>query len=315
MQAKHLYEIACASEPTIPVFSQAWWLDATAGPANWDVAIVHDGTKLVASMPYLMRRRYGFRISTQPQLTQCLGPWLRPSTAKSAKRLARDKDLMGELLDQLPPSDYFVQNWHRTRTNWLPFYWRGFSQTTRYTYVLADLTDLDSVWRGLDQSIRTDIRKGRDRFDLTVRDDLGLDAFLELNRMVFARQGKKVPYRDEFVRQIDTASASRGRRMILIAEDRQGQRHAAVYIVWDEMSAYYLMGGGDPTLRNSGATSLCMWEAIRRASAVTKSFDFEGSMIEPVERFFRSFGAEQTPYFELKKVGSPLLRAVDYLRN
>jgi hypothetical protein len=315
MDAKLFYTLACKNEPTIPIFSQAWWLDATAEPQGWDVAVVHDGVRLLASMPYVTRRRYGFRISTQPQLTQSLGPWLRASEAKSAKRLARDKDLMAELIDGLPPSDYFVQNWHHTQTNWLPFYWRGFRQTTRYTYVLNDLSDMDAVWRGFDQGIRTDIRKARDRFGLVVRDDLGLDAFLALNRMVFARQGKRVPYGDDFVRRIDAACASRGTRMILIAQDGQGRHHAGVYVVWDTESAYYLMGGGDPELRNSGATSLCMWEAIQRASANTRSFDFEGSMIEPVERFFRSFGAQQTPYFELRKIDSRLLRAVHQLRN
>lgn len=75
------------------------------------------------------------------------------------------------------------------------------------------------------------------------------------------------------------------------------------------------MGGGDPALRNSGATSLCMWEAIRFAATVTKSFDFEGSMIEPVERYFRAFGAIQTPYFSVSKTPSRLLSSYQVLRK
>ena len=31
------------------------------------------------------------------------------------------------------------------------------------------------------------------------------------------------------------------------------------------------------------------------------TFDFEGSMLEGVEGFFRSFGGVQTPYFRLSK--------------
>ena len=56
------------------------------------------------------------------------------------------------------------------------------------------------------------------------------------------------------------------------------------------------MGGGDPHLRTSGAGSLLIWEAIQRASADSQVFDFEGSMLRPVERFFRAFGGRQTPY-------------------
>lgn len=59
------------------------------------------------------------------------------------------------------------------------------------------------------------------------------------------------------------------------------------------------MGGSDPDLRSSAAISLCMWAAIKFASTVTKILDFEGSIMEPVERFFRAFCAKQTPYFAL----------------
>lgn len=75
------------------------------------------------------------------------------------------------------------------------------------------------------------------------------------------------------------------------------------------------MGGGDPDLRNSGATSLCIWEAILFASTIVKKFDFEGSMIESIEKFFRAFGASQTPYFEIYKTPSKLIRTAFFLRD
>ena len=65
--------------------------------------------------------------------------------------------------------------------------------------------------------------------------------------------------------------------------------------------AYYLQGGNHPDLRNSGAASLVMWEAIQFASTVTQQFNFAGSMIPSIERFFRGFGATQVPYFSIYK--------------
>jgi hypothetical protein len=70
------------------------------------------------------------------------------------------------------------------------------------------------------------------------------------------------------------------------------------------------MGGGDPALRNSGATSMVLWQAITFAATVTKRFDFEGSMLEPVERFFRAFGARQTPYFRVTRSGRLMRLAI-----
>lgn len=309
------YRNLCTQEPSIPLFSQAWWLDATAGEGAWDVALVEKGDTVVAAMPYVPRQRYGFTVLGQPALTQTLGPWLRETDGKSSSKLAQQKDLLQALIAQLPPFACFTQNWHWRMGNWLPFYWAGFQQTTRYTYILHALGDEATLWGGMRENIRTDIKKASNRFQLRVRDDLTLDDFLVLNRMTFARQNMALPYTEAFLHKLDQACVARQARKIFIAEDEQGRRHAGVYIVWDGNSAYYLMGGGDPELRNSGATSLCMWEAIKFAASVTKCFDFEGSMIEPVERYFRAFGAQQTPYFTVSKTSSRIMKVVQCLRD
>jgi hypothetical protein len=311
---KDAYRTLCDVETSIPLFSQAWWLDAVAGN-NWDVALVEKGGEIVASMPYVIKQRYGLTFISQPPLTQTQGPWFRQTNAKYAKRLSREKDFMGALIDQLPKYDHFAQNWDHLQTNWLPFYWKGFSQTTCYTYRIEQLGNSDEIWAGFQQSIRTDIKKAANRENLTVRDDLPLSDFYALNTMVFQRQGKRVPYSEAFVEELDQAAAARGCRKVFIAEDDQGRHHAGVYLVWDRNSAYYLMGGRNPELRNSGATSLCMWEAIKFASTVTGAFDLEGSMLEPVERFFRSFGAVQTPYHNIRHTPSRVLQAASTLRS
>lgn len=312
---KSAYRALCESESTIPLFSQAWWLDAVAGEEHWDVALVEKGGKVLASMPYVQHRRKPMVLLGQPPLTQTLGPWLRNTGAKQATRLSRQKDLMGRLIGALPRYDHFRQNWHHSQTNWVPFFWAGFSQTTRYTYRIPDLSDGKKVWDGLQTNIRTDIKKAQSRFGLHVRTDLDVGDFLKLNVQTFERQGKRLPYSAGLVERLDAACRGRRARQIFIAEDSEGRRHAGAYVVWDSNSAYYLMGGGDPELRNSGATSLCIWESIRFAATVTRSFDFEGSMIEPVERFFRAFGAEQTPYFAVSRTPSRLLRALLCVRG
>ncbi len=308
MRRKESYRMFSRNEPTLPIFSRDWWLDATAGPDGWDVAIVMKAGQVMAAMPYVLMRRYGLRVLGQPPLTQKLGPWFATVNGKQPTRLAQEKDWMQALIDQLPPFDHFNQNWHYGRTNWLPFSWNGFQQTTRYTYVLDKLGDKDKLWAGFDNSTRAECKKATQRFNLQVRDDLPLDDFLALNRMTFLRQNMAVPYSDDYVRRLDAACAERGCRKFFIAVDGEGRHHAGNYIVWDENSAYGLMAGADPGLRNSGAASLCMWEVIRHAAGVTQRFDFAGSMMEPVERFLRGFGATQVPYFNLSKTPSRLLR-------
>ena len=287
------------------LFQEPWWLDAVA-PGEWDAVVAEHAGRVVGRLPFVIKRRYGFTYNAMPPLTQTLGPWIEPKEAKCAKVLAWQKDVMNELIQRIPAFDMFGQNFHYEVTNWLPFYWQGFEQTTRYTYLLSDISDHGTIWDGLMENIRTDIKKADRR--VCVRTDLGLDRFLEVNEKTFLRQGKRLPYSHELVYRIDNACGD-GSRRVFFAEDGTGRIHAALYIVWDERSAYYLMGGGDPDLRNSGATSLLMWEAIKFASTVTRRFDFEGSMIEPIERYFRAFGGEQKPYFYVTKT-RPLFKAV-----
>ena len=86
---------------------------------------------------------------------------------------------------------------------------------------------------------------------------------------------------------------------MFFAVDGDSRIHAALYLVRDADYAYYLLGGADPRLRNSGAQLLLFWEAIKLAATLNVKFDFEGSMIEPIERVFRAFGAVQVPYMKV----------------
>lgn len=302
------YRQLCRREDSIPLFSQAWWLDTVCGRDEWDVVLVEKDNQIVGSMPIYQTTKFGLKVIAHPPLTQTLGPWMRPSIAKYAKALGYQKHVLDALINQLPTYGYFSQNWHYHNTNWLPFHWRSFKQTTRYTYIIYDLTDMTKLWKNLEEKVKTEIRKATSRFGLEVRDDLTIEDFFKLYRMTFDRQGMSLPCSESFVKRVDKSCVERGQRKIFIAEDKQGKHHAGVYIVWDSNTAYYLMGGGHPELRSSGATSLCIWKAIQHSATVTKEFNFEGSMIENVERFFRGFGAIQTPYFSISKTASRILR-------
>ncbi len=282
------------------VFEQPWWLDAVA-PGRWGEAIVRRGDEIVARLPYTYRRELGLEAIVQPPLTQVLGPWLAPTDGKYARRLETEKKLLGELVDELPPVDLFRQSFSHTLTNWLPFYWAGFEATVRYTYRIDDLTDLDAVRAEFQEQVRRGIKKAEGA--LEVVDDFPLDELLRLNAETFARQGLEPPYSDALVRRLDAACSARSARRILGAVDVDGRTHAALYVVWDERTLYPIINARDPELQAFGSNTLLYWEAIRLASEVSEAFDFEGSMIEPIEHFVRAFGGRQTPYLSISKIG------------
>ena len=61
------------------------------------------------------------------------------------------------------------------------------------------------------------------------------------------------------------------------------------------------MGGINPKYKDLGGMDIVQFESIKFALESGRKFDFEGSMIESIEKYFRSFGAIQKPYFQITK--------------
>ena len=296
-------ETRCANA----IFQQPWWLDAVA-PGRWAETVIERDGRTVARLPYVVRGRGRLRMLTQPPLTQTLGPWVERSGAKPANALADEMELLTALEAALPPAEAFLQHFSPTMLNALPFFWAGYRIEVRYTYRLGGLGAEDALWDGLRGNIRREIRKARKRVE--VREDLGLDLFHAVWSKTFARQRLAPPHSLAALERLDAACSARGARATLFACDEADRVHSVAYVVWDDHAAYYLLGGSDPDLRTSGAASLLMWEAIMRARRVTDIFDFEGSMLRPVERYFRSFGSRQAPYLCVSRASRPARAAL-----
>jgi hypothetical protein len=299
------------------IFQKKWWLDAVAHE-KWHTIEIKNGDEIIARMPIVLEKKYGIIKIIQPPLTQTLGPWITVHNGKYANQLAFEKKVLNQLIGQLPKFDIFNVSFNYTFKNCIPFHWHGFKQNIKYTYVIDDLSNENIIWDGFLDNIRTDIRKAENRYALKIVTDLSIDIFLDVNEKTFNRQGKKLPYTREFIRNFDLACMQNKSRKIFFAIDNFDNVHAAVYIVWDEISAYCLMVGGDPEFRNSGATSLCIWHAIKFSSTVTKKFDFEGSMLESVEKYYRAFGAKQYAYSTISKNNtfkSKLIEVLSLIKN
>lgn len=302
MENKEKYRQLCKVEKTIPIFSRDWWMDAVCGEDKWDVILFEKDDYIIAAMPYFIKERFRFKYITQPKLTPTNGIWIKyPEHQTYRKQLSYEKEMMQGIINQLSlvNIDYFQQSFHYSVTNWQPFYWRGFKQTTGYTYVIEDLSNLDRVFSNFSKSNRKIIRKAEKIARVYSSDDI--EQFYEMNKKVYDRQGLSIPYSLGFLSTVDKACVKNNCRKILVAEDEKRQIHSTVYIVWDSNSAYLLMSGTDPKFRYSNYKTLLVWEAIKFASTVTKKFDFEGSMVEPIAEYFRKFGGVQKPYFNISK--------------
>ncbi|MBO2009426.1 GNAT family N-acetyltransferase [Hymenobacter negativus] len=311
MSAKARYHDFCRTAPDVPVFAQPWYLDACAEGGTWDVVLAAEKGRVVAALPYFCKQKGPFRYVTMPLFLKWLGPYMLP---EFRGRLPQEHELLKQLIEQLPDFAAFKQNFYPTTTNWLPFYWEKFRQTTFYTYRLHQLRNLAQVETGLGTGIRRDIRLARQK--VRVVHDLPLATFYAVNQLSFTRQGLPAPYSEAQFRRLDAALAAQQARQLFFAVDEQDRVHSVAYLIWDNTTAYYLLAGDDPALRASGAGVLLAWECICYASEILglDCFDFEGSMLPGVERIRVRFGAVQTPYFFVWKYNSRLFELLEKVK-
>jgi lipid II:glycine glycyltransferase (peptidoglycan interpeptide bridge formation enzyme) len=312
LTSKEKYSTYC-QQNEVSLFQQGWWLEAVCSK-NWDAVFFENNGTIIGCWAFPYKKKKGFTLINMPMLTPGISPIITYfSGQKNAAKISHEQQVMDNLIQQLPKYDLFDLYFLPNYKNHLSFYWKGFEQTTRYTYIINDLSNLDTIFENFNSSTRTQIRKAEKEITITESGDIEL--FYQVNALSFKRQNKKVPYTLAYVKQINEACTKNNCRKIIFAKDAQNNIHAALYLVWDKQGAYYLMGGADENYKSSGAYSLLMWYAIKEAAKMCAQFNFCGSMLPSVERFFRSFGGEQTPYLHIKKTNSKALSLLMSLKK
>ncbi|MCB0694183.1 MAG: GNAT family N-acetyltransferase [Lewinellaceae bacterium] len=295
MSGDTAYTALCREIPDLPIFLEPWYLDALA--PGWKVATVEKGGKTVAAWPYFPKRKGPVSFVTMPVLVRFMGPVFHPEFDHEKQWYK----LIPELWVQIKGYLVFRQDAPYSLTNWLPLYWLGFFQYTRYSYTIDLRQGREAIWAHVAGDYRQQkIPKAREAVTVESSDDL--EAFIQVHDQTFRHQSLPSPVSRDTISRLDAAAAARGQRRILLARDRQsGQVHAGLYLLINDHSVYMLMAGSDPALRTSGASILLTWEAIEWALTLpgVRTFDFLGSMIEPIERVRRQFGARQVPFFRI----------------
>lgn len=294
-----LWDSFADASPQGTVFHLSAFLKCVAGEAGklYFLACVRD-KDILGGMPVYELARAGRKKIVHPPLTPWMGVCYKDfSSMRYEGRMGLEKSVSSLLAKYISEHyDYFCQNFHYAFTDWQPFMWENFMQTTRYTYVVKNTeTDLDAVWKGVNDKTRNSIRKAG-KNGVSIRAGMAQE-FLKINKMTFDRKKMSMPYSDEIVLALEAELKPRGLCDIILAEDGDGNIHAGAFIVHDRRSAYYLLGGMNPEHSRSQAMSLLLWESIKKTCAENKCFDFEGSDVPALELYFRSFGAQQTPYF------------------
>lgn len=313
MGNKELYKALCETAgDDIPLFLQHWWMDATCGDKPWEVLLARKGNEVTAAMPCLVRKRMGLRYALQPQLTPYSGPvFLYPKGMRPERKASFEHEAARKLAEQLEEMRllYFQQNFAPSVTDWLPFHWAGYRQTTRYTYVIPDISDPDKVFAAFDPA-------QRQKNILGVLPQVRLvegttpEQLAQWHETYWLSKGKRDLLPKSLMARVAHAAIARGNGIILTLADQAGTPLVCRFVAYDGQCAHSMFSAQNPDKRVPHAADALVWLTLKRLQGLTRAYDFEGSMEQSIEHYYRSFGAKQVPYFGLEKCNNPLFRAL-----
>lgn len=318
MTQKEIYKNHCEElGDKIPIYSQYWWMEAVCKGSEWDVIITRDKQgKISSTMPYLTGKKWGQKYIYMPPLTQTNGLHIiYPQNQNTHKRLEYEKEIVNEVtaeLDKLGLS-LFDQNFDNSFTNWLPFKWKGFRQTTRYTYRIPDLSNLEAVYEKFEKDRKRKI-KHAEELGLVTKYDMSPETFREMHQQVLAKKGEENLVSKEIALNAMRTAIERGQGIIVSIHDSQtSQAYSAQFLMWDSNWTYTLICANDPEYSSTGASTYIMWQCMKFAQNNSKGFDFEGSVEEKLESFYNRFGSEQTAYHKIRKSYGIVSKIKDFI--
>ena len=307
---KDKYKAFCATRDDIPIFSEPWWLDAVCADGSWDVCLIEKKGELLGYLPFYLAKVKGFKVIRMPKLTPYLGVQIiYPAGLSPKKKMDLEQKLTSLLIEQLPQTSYTQIIHHPDFQNWLPFHWAGFRQTTMYTYRL-NIKNTDLVFSNFRKNLKRNIAKAQEQLKCVETKDI--QSFYDLILATFSRQDMDTPFTFEFFKNLDHQLSLQNRRIIFSTYDHSGKMVAAGYYVWDNHTAYYLLGGH---LGHREAMSWTMWHAIQHFSNKVQVLDFEGSMLKNIAHFFSGFGAQPIPYHHTYKGKNKLVDVLKILKS
>lgn len=283
------------SSPQGSVFSKTNFLIAAG--IDFKVGIVVSGGKIQGGIA-LPRGLLG--LNTTPLWAKHHGPILRPIEAGVARTLSTTKQILEVLIEGIDGISSFDYNFDPQFQYLLPFQWSGYRHEVRFTYRFNTIPNETSLLAAADGRVGNTVRKAT-KNGLRFVEDLPIEELYSLQEKTYRRQGTTPPQKmRSFVK---TASSLKAGKMFLTigAIDNNDRIHAAAGILYDRNCSYLLFNGVNYDLTDLGGNSFLLFHFIIRAHHLTRAFDFEGSSIKPIERFYRSFGGELSPYYRVYK--------------
>lgn len=234
----------------------------------------------------------GISTLSQPPLHPHCALFVIEPQSQPATRIARRKKVLETLAAFLHQRSERIVSLPLpvTWTDIQPIIWAGFSTSIKYTYRKSLSSAHDE---GYTSELRGHIRKALSEV-IVLNASASRDELESVLLETADAQGFQAPA-DALSSLLDGCQQGWCHLETVHADTRLA---GFAFTVYDGSEAYYLLGALSRSNKKRGVQPVLLDRSMAAMREKGKQvYDFEGSMIPGVERFFRSFGGELVPYY------------------
>ncbi len=299
-QIHNLDEFCNLAEIQHGVFASKEWLSVYEGKLNL-VGIYKDEYQLIGGFYFLKTKKYGFTFLKLPPYSPHCALFFKNEASNVSSALSFQKEILEDVVNYIKSqnSTLTVLALPSVNLDTQPFIWDNYKVVPNYTYRLDLTQTIEQIKSQFDSKNRNAINKAIKEgveIELNSLDSIALFAFFS-NHLRSA--GANLYYSE--LKNIFSKFSNNNNSFSLTAK-KDNVVLGNVFCIYDKNTCYYLLGGVDKSARIQGINNLLILKSIEKAKDLgCVIFDFEGSMLKGVEKFFRSFGPTIYPYYTINK--------------
>lgn len=292
------------------IYSKSSYLDC--GNFKYEIFAVIKNNRIIAGTAIVKNE---LSVCSNPIFVKHLGILYEESrTTKINKFITFQHQIneifINELFNKIGVYKYIF---HPDIKNLMMFLWKNYSLTPGYTYQF-NFKSLSNNNIQLYYNERT-----KRYLKISQRNHLLIcpvsnDDFYNVIKKTYSFRKTPVPFSKNFFVSFTEKLSKCGLLHKKAVIDNDGNVHAVAAIIYDSKSANLILNGSDPQFRKYGGNVMIIDNMINFAKSNSGIFDFEGSMHQRIESFYRGFGAELVSYFTVNK-NNCKTKCYDFLIN
>jgi len=295
------------------VFNLAEWLNNYPQNQISQCAILNNNNDVIGCFTYFTFKKSLFKFIITPPFSPDIGLYYVNPSESTVGKNSFNKEIVQNLalyFDNLNVP-YININLPKEITDTQPFTWKGYLSRNRYSYLLDLSATKEALWDNLATEKRKSINRAS-KDGLVIKETT--DRELVYSLIIQSLERNFIAKNTSIIKNILQSLSSKTRSFSFVAY-QDGLAVGATFCMVSKFKAVYIFGGFNFENKHHGAGVTCMWNSILKAKALGLNyFDFEGSMNPAIERYFREFGGELTPYFNVQKI-KPVLNTLLKLKN